>query len=123
ISVRGPDEFSEKTYIQEPGIAKIAGVILNALFFDTIDIDLERVNHLNEFIAAVHRDIKTARSDYTLIDFKMIRPSRDVSRMAAQKTRTFPKILEFLMGGLGSLEESAELASYILFVPEFTKDL
>ncbi len=123
ISVRGPDEFSDKTYIQEPGIAKIAGVILNALFFDTIEIDLERVSHMNEIVTALHRDIKTSRSDYTAIDFRMIRPSRDVSRMAAQKTKKFPKLLEFLMGGLGSVDESAELASYILFVPEFTKDL
>lgn len=124
IGVRGPDEFSDKTYIQEPGVAKIAGVILNALFFDTIEIDLERVNHLNEIIEAVQKeDIETSRSEYTKIDYKVITPSRDISRLASTKTKSIPKMIEFLVGGLGSMTESAELASYLLFSPEFTREL
>lgn len=123
IGVRGRDEFSEKRSATEPGIAKMAGAILNSLFFDTLEIDLERVRHINELLTATKKELVTARSDYSLIDYLVIRPSRDVSRMAIDRAKYFPKLIRFLLGGLGPLEESAELASYILFVSEFTKDL
>ena len=32
-------------------------------------------------------------------------------------------MMRFMMGGLGPLEESAELSSYLLFIPQFTKTL
>lgn len=123
VGVRGRDEFSEKPYISEPGMAKMAGAILNALFFDTVDIDLERLKTTNELVRATKADIATERSSYSAIDYMVIRPSRDLSRIAEQKAKNFPGIIKFLVGGLGSLDESAELASYILFVSDFTKDL
>jgi NTE family protein len=123
IGVRARDEFSEKDYHSEPGVAKIAGVILNALFFDTLDIDLERIKHINDLIKATQSKIETDRSDYEALDYRVIRPSRDISRIAAQKAKNFPRLINFLLGGLGAVEESAELASYLLFVPEFTNDL
>lgn len=123
IGVRGRDEFSEKRTIHEPGVAKMAGAILNALFFDTIEIDLERVRHINELLTATQLDLKTERSSYSILDYMVIRPSRDVSRMALERAEHFPRLIKFLLGGLGPIEESAELASYILFVSAFTKDL
>ncbi|MEK6554024.1 MAG: hypothetical protein AABZ31_02190, partial [Bdellovibrionota bacterium] len=69
------------------------------------------------------RDIVTKRSDYSAIHFHVIRPSRDVSKIAEEKFQYFPKMLKFMIGGLGPRTESAELASYILFVTEFTKEM
>lgn len=124
VGVRGPNEFSDSLYHKEPGVAKVAGVMLNALFFDTIDIDLERIQTVNEMIRSTRQNsLVTDRSDYSPIDCLVLRPSRDVSRMAAEKGKMFPRMLRFLLGGLGSHDECAELASYLLFVPEFTNDL
>lgn len=123
IGVRGTGEFSEMMYPHEPTIAKVAGSILNSLFFDTTDLDLERVSHLNEMVTAMKKDIVTKRSDYSTIDIHLIRPSRDISKIAEQKFKNFPRMLKFMIGGLGPRHESAELASYILFVPEFTREL
>lgn len=124
VGVRGPNEFSDALYHKEPGVAKVAGVMLNALFFDTIDIDLERIQTVNEMLMSMKQNnLITARSDYAPIDCLVLRPSRDISRMAAEKGKKFPKMVRFLLGGLGSREECAELASYLLFVPEFTNDL
>jgi NTE family protein len=123
IGVRGPNEFDDKEYKEEPSIAKISGSILNALFFDTTDVDLERVIHINELVETLKKDIVTKRSDYSTIQFHVIKPSRDVSKIAEEKFKNFPKMLKFMIGGLGPRSESAELASYILFVTEFTKEL
>lgn len=123
IGVRGRDELSEKRSVAEPGIAKMAGAILNALFFDTIEVDLERIRHINELLLATQKELITERSNYSIVDYMVFRPSRDVSRMALERVKYFPKLIKFLLSGLGSYEQSAELASYILFVSEFTKDL
>lgn len=123
IGVRGRDEFSEKRSVLEPTVAKMAGAILNALFFDTIEVDLERVKHINELLSVTQKELTTERSQYSIVDYMVFRPSRDVSRMAIERARSFPKLIKFLLSGLGPYEESAELASYILFVSDFTKDL
>jgi len=123
IGVRGQEESIDQSSRLKPTIAKVSGSLLNALFFDTIDIDLERLRHINELLSATREYVKTQRSSYTKIDYIVIRPSQDLSKIALSNSRNFPKLIRFLMGGLGPMNESAELASYLLFVPEFTKVL
>ena len=123
ISVRGREEFSERVYNMEPKLARISGIILNALFFDTLEIDLERVRHINEIVAALKKDVETKRSDYTMIDYMVIRPSQDVGKIACEQIKKLPRFVRYLLAGLGSAEESAELLSYILFTSGFTKKL
>jgi NTE family protein len=123
LGVRGPTESEGREPIPKPGVAKIAGAILNALFFDTFDIDLERVNHLNEIVTALNKDVATARSDYTKLDVLSLRPSRDISLIAAKFEDGLPLTVGYMLGGLGSPGETAELASYILFEPRFCQAL
>lgn len=124
IGVRGPFEVRSKPFEGEPHLARIAGLIMNALFFDTIDVDIERIQHLNEFVKAAGGEIKTGRSEYTGVDLKIIRPSRDVSEIALEQVQKgLPRTVKFLLAGLGDSNETAELASYILFESLFTKEL
>jgi NTE family protein len=123
VGVQGPNELLGRIDIGDPGVARIAGTILNALFFDTLAIDLERMNHMNEIVRALKKDVTTERSDYSLIDLKIIQPSRDISAIAYEKIRALPKTVEYLMAGLGSREDTATLASYILFDSSFTNQL
>ncbi len=114
----------ESEVISEPGIAKVAGSMLNALFFDTLDIDLERINHINEIIESLDQNIKTQRSDYSKIDYKIVRPSEDIAEIAKKTSnKGFPKMVQFLMDGLGSKEDTSDLSSYLLFDSSFTKKL
>ena len=124
VGVRGPNERQSTGDVEAPGIAKLAGSILNALFFDTFDIDLERVRHMNEILKALKKDVTTDRSDYTMIDTHVIQPTRDISAIAEAKAKEgLPRTVDFLLNGLGSRHETAELASYILFEPKFTRTL
>lgn len=108
----------------EPGVAKVAGSMLNALFFDNLDVDIERINHINEMIQALDQNIVTQRSDYSSIDYKVIRPSANIAKLASQSSdKSFPKMLQFLLDGLGSKKDTADLSSYILFDSSFTNQL
>jgi NTE family protein len=119
------DNPADKTVtLTEPGVAKVAGTMLNALFFDNIDLDLERLELVNEIIQSVHKSIETKRSDYSPIDYKLIRPSQDIAKIAEGcSSQGFPKILQYLIDGLGSRQDTADLSSYLLFHPSFTKQL
>lgn len=123
VGVQGPSERLGKIETGDPGVARIAGTILNALFFDTLAIDLERMNHMNEIVRALKKDIHTERSEYTAIDFKVIQPSRDISAIAYEKIRGLPRTVDYLLAGLGTRSETATLASYILFDSSFTSEL
>jgi NTE family protein len=126
FGVRGPNEIIGASTTVEPGIAQLSGMILNALFFDSLIIDMERVRRINDIVSAISAksDVVTERSDYSVIDFKVMHPSRDLSQIAASKSVDgFPKSISFLLAGLGSRQETAELASYILFDKVFTRDL
>lgn len=123
IGVRGPNELASSSYKANPGVAKVSGLILNALFFDTVDIDLERALQINEFIDSLKADINTNRSNYTKLDFHIVRPSRDISKIAREQSKNIPRLVKFLIGTLGTIEESSDLASYLLFVPQFTGQL
>lgn len=110
--------------LDEPGVAKLAGSLLHALFFDNIDLDLERLDLVNEIIQSVNQSIQTKRSDYSMIDYKLIRPSQDIAKIAeGSSSQGFPKMLQFLIDGLGSRQDTADLSSYLLFHPSFTKPL
>ncbi len=126
IGVRYQNPGTQTTTPQNkhPGVAKIAGSMLNALFFDTIDLDLERLNLINEIIQTLKGPIKTQRSDYSPIDYKLIRPSQDISKMAEACPKDgFPKMLQFLIDGLGTRQDTADLSSYLMFHPSFTRPL
>lgn len=123
VGVQGPNEREARIQDENPGIARIAGTILNALFFDTLAIDIERIQHLNEIISANQSDIKTTRSEYAPLDIKVIQPSYDISVIAEQKVKYLPPAIKYLLAGIGNASESATLSSYILFANEFTRDL
>lgn len=126
IGVRYQSTETDKdhTSYEEPGIAKLAGSILNALFFDSIDLDLERLNLVNEIIQTVHQPIQTQRSDYSAIDYKLISPSQNIAKIAENSGKEgFPKMVQFLIDGLGTRKDTADLASYLLFHPTFTQQL
>lgn len=118
------DNDDSPVFLSEPGVAKVAGSMLNALFFDNIDLDLERLELVNEIIQSVHKSIETKRSDYSALDYQLIRPSQDIAKIAETCSQQgFPKVLQYLIDGLGSRQDTADLSSYLLFHPSFTKPL
>jgi NTE family protein len=124
VRYQGPKTKEAQTSFEEPGVAKVAGAILHALFFDNIDLDLERLELVNEIIHSVHQSIQTERSDYSPIDYKNISPSKDIAKIAEQCSKEgFPKMVQYLIDGLGTRKDTADLSSYLLFHSTFTKQL
>jgi NTE family protein len=122
ISVRRPDDKAVPVVNMEPSLARVLGVILNALLLDAIEIDMERMSRINHTIELVP---EKQRKELNLqkVDYLWIRPSEDIGNLAGELYHRLPRVIRYLIGGLGSSKEASELTSYLLFDPDFCGQL
>ena len=119
ISVRRPDSRAAP---QDPGIepsmARVLGVILNALLLDAVDVDMERMSRVNLTLDSVP-DKQREELMLRKLDYLWIRPSQDIGHLAGDLFDHLPSVIRYLIKGLGTSREASELTSYLLFDPEF----
>ncbi len=106
----------------EIGLAHVLGSMLNGLFLDNLDRDIEMVNRMND-IADLISLWKKRRSPWRPITTLHLRPSIDVAKIAQAQYKTMPALLRFLLNLLGAKEHSGDLLSFLLFEKEFTREL
>jgi NTE family protein len=100
-----------------PSLAQIAGHMLNAIFVDTLDMDLERLQRVNQTLASVREDTGWRSSpELKAIDTLVIRPSERMDAIAASHAWELPRAMRFLARRLGVLDPNgAGVLSYLLF--------
>lgn len=101
-----------------PTLGQVAGIMLNAIFLDSLDADVERLTRINELIKeGTHPELKT-------MPILLIRPSRDLGKMTSNISAELPPILRYLLKGIGvSDTEGLDLLSYLAFDQSYTKPL
>ena len=108
-----------------PTIGHISGYMLDTLFMDSLDSDIERMNRINHTLSHT-RDNRVEYVDTTLqpIEFLSISPSIDIREIAERHVRDFPRSVRVLLKGLGALSrEGRPLISYLLFEAPFCQEL
>ncbi len=71
-----------------PPPAQIVGNLMNAVFLDLLDQDLERAEIFNQLLSRIPPE---ERGDRRLVDVRVLRPSQDLGRLAAQYEPQLPK--------------------------------
>lgn len=106
------------TPMDQPTMGQITGVMLNSIFLDSMDSDVERLIRINELISeGAHPELKS-------VPILMIRPSQDLGKMSKDVTTHLPPILRYLLKGIGvSDREGLDLLSYLAFDVSYTKPL
>jgi NTE family protein len=114
-------EAREKT--DQLPISEIAGVLLNAVFLDSVDSDLERLQRINKTLALIPRDRLNPRDvDLRPVPALVLRPSQDLGKLAQDEYHRFPLMLRYLLKGIGATGQSGEdLLSYLAFEPIYLK--
>ena len=102
---------------RHPPPMQIAGQLLDAVFLDDLDrdaLELERINRLLREVAP------EKRRGMRPIELLVIRPSVDISRLAAEYEAQLPRAFRHLVRGLGSREvKSPDLLSLLAFEPAY----
>ncbi len=104
-----------------PPPAQVAGVLLNAIFLDVLDADALATQRVNRLI----RDLpEEARRGLRPVELLVVRPSRDLGRLANDYEARLPGAFRFLTRGLGTKEtRSNDLLSLLMFQADYLSRL
>ncbi len=124
LGTRHLPEFTDPETLKNSPIAfaHILGNMMNGLFLDNLDRDIEMVNRMNE-IAMLLSMWKKRRSPWRPISTLHLRPSRDMASVAQEHFLSMPALLRYLLNILGAKNHSGDLLSFLLFEKEFTREL
>jgi NTE family protein len=101
--------------------SEIVGVLLNAVFLDALEADVERLERVNRTVAFIHPDHHGTESQpLRAVPTLVLRPSQDLGTLAADQYSRFPRMLRYLLKGIGATGETgSDLLSYLAFEPEY----
>ena len=112
------DQFAVAGY---PPPAHIAGVMLNSVFLDAIDLDARNLQRVNRLLRECGGGADGALRP---IDLVVLRPSQDLGRLAGEFETQLPPAFRFLVRGLGTQQtKSPDFLSLLMFQPDYLREL
>ncbi|OGV29498.1 MAG: patatin [Legionellales bacterium RIFCSPHIGHO2_12_FULL_35_11] len=112
----------EHLHARDIGFAHVLGSMLNGIFLDNLDRDIELINRMNE-VTRLLSMWRRRSSPWLPVNILHLRPSADVSKIAQEDYNTMPVLLRMLLNILGAQNHSGDLLSFLLFEKKFTKYL
>jgi len=119
------DSADDETGHEYPSVGQISGYVLDTLFMDSLNADIERMNRINLTIAKT-KENRVEVDDTTLrpIEFLVISPSVDLKDLVEKHVKSAPASVRSLLRGMGALNrEGRPLISYLLFESGFCQEL
>lgn len=118
---RSRREASEPAVVGYPPAAQVMGLLMNAIFLDVLDQDAVTMRRINELVRQLPRK---KRLGFRAIKLLMIRPSKDLGKMASEYNLKLSGALKLLTGGLGTGEtKSPDWLSMLLFDDDYVSRL
>lgn len=116
-SVDGTDAY--------PSVADTAGLFLNALFVESLETDIERLERINRTLKHLPvPGLGRSATPLRTIPLFVLRPSSDLGALAADTLTTLPVFIQYLFRGLGvSGKSGLDLLSYLAFDSAYTSKL
>lgn len=108
-----------------PPLAQIAGHVMNSIFVDSLEIDLERLQRINRTIGLIPTH-KLVENNVLLrpIESMVISPSAEINDIAQQYAHTVPTLMRFIYRSIGALgPKGSAMLSYVLFESLFCRAL
>ncbi len=115
INLESPHKQGNQELEHHPKTATIAGHLLDTIFSDTLNSDLERLERINSTLKLIPKE-KRLDSPLKTIETLVIKPSQDLSLIAAQHFHKMPLAVRTLLRLIGINQQSdSSIVSYLLF--------
>lgn len=108
-----------------PTLAQIAGHVLSSIFLDSLAVDVERMERINQTLSKIPEDL-LASGDIGLrsVQSLTITPSERIDYLATRHASALPLTVRTLLRGLGAMNRrGGALTSYLLFEQPYTRAL
>ncbi len=113
-----------------PSWGQILSTVISAIFFDGLEMDLERLDRINQNIAGDSLRISEPTENENngahplkKVELLYIHPSKNLADLATKHFDTLPRSLKLLFRTLGASKDSGDLISYFLFQKEYCQEL
>lgn len=114
---RTAEEAGVADVVGYPPPAQIIGVLYNAIFLDLIDQDVIRLARMNKILKEVPEE---KRDGLRIVDILVVRPSRDLGRIAKEYEPRLPRAFRFMTRGTGTREtRSPDFLSLLMFQDDY----
>lgn len=130
IGIRAPHPVERQRELafaanRNPSTGQIAGVLMNAVFLDAMESDVERLSRINQTLYYMDKAKREEHfSSLRAIPILMLRPSQDLGAMTAQLSKRMPPMLHYLLKGIGVTgNEGLDLLSYLAFDKSYSLPL
>ena len=122
------DDFEKDPHPEvAPTIPQVLGQMLNSVFLDSIQTDLESLQRINALVEPLSSKQlqKTGLEAMRVIDTLVISPSRSLSELAREHISELPRSMRWFLQKTGSIKTtgSGGALSYILFEPGYCQQL
>ncbi|WDE01270.1 patatin-like phospholipase family protein [Thalassomonas actiniarum] len=107
-----------------PTSATIAGHMLDTVFADTLQSDLERMRRINATLSLIPEKQRKSHEGLKHIDSLVLNPSHDFNAIASKYFDELPLSIRMLLRCIGIREDSeSSITSYLLFEQKYCKHL
>jgi NTE family protein len=107
-----------------PTTSTIAGHLLDGIFSDTLQSDIERMKRINSTIALIPEDKRIDTQQLRNIDSFTLNPSDDFNSIAVENYQELPYSIRLLLRCVGITNDAeSSLISYLLFEKKYCQRL
>lgn len=106
-----------------PTSAAIMGHLLDTIFADTLNSDIERLNRINLTIQQLERG-NLSHPSLRRVQYSLFHPHHDFNEIALHHYHKLPRSIRRLLGLVGVSQQSpSSLVSYLLFEKDYCREL
>ena len=120
IGVRQNKQCRLNTQPVRPSFGRMLSLSLNSVLMDGIELDTERFQRINKTVSQLPEGAATTLRPLDLLN---LTPSLDLGDIAYEEAHHLPGLVQYFVNGLGNDREAADLISYVLFEPPYTRRL